>query len=75
MSVQDLSPAEQSKLEKEVEEHAAQKEAFWKPRADAKDWDAVRADLMRTDPRRTEAYRELVWAGLKIESGPTWAHC
>ena len=44
------------------------------------DWDAVRADLevyalagekVAEDPRRTEAYRDLFWAGLKIEPGPT----
>ena len=53
----------------------------WKPGlTDAKDWDSVRADFevyalagekVAEDPRRTEAYRDLVWSGLKIEPGPT----
>ena len=69
-SGEDLTPAERSKLEKEVEEYAAQKEAFWKAKADAKDWDTVRADLevyalagekVAEDPRRTEAYE--TWCG------------
>ena len=55
-------------------------EAFWKAKGDARDWDSVRANLevyalagekVSEDPRRTEAYRDLVWEGLKIEPGPT----
>ena len=45
-----------------------------------RNWDSVRANLevyalagekVSEDPRRTEAYRDLVWEGLKIEAGPT----
>ena len=63
-----------------MDKYAAEKEAFWRTKADAKDWDSVRADLevyalagekVAEDPRRTEAYRDLVWSGLKIEPGPT----
>ena len=55
-------------------------EAFWKAKADARDWDSVRAHLevyalagekVSEDPRRTEAFWDLVWEGLKIEPGPT----
>ena len=63
-----------------MDKYAAEKEAFWRTKADAKDWDSVRADLevyalagekVAEDPRRTEDYRDLVWSGLKIEPGPT----
>ena len=79
-SGEDLTPAERAELDKEVDKYAAEKEAFWRTKADAKDWDSVRADLevyalagekVAEDPRRTEAYRDLVWSGLKIEPGPT----
>ena len=79
-SGEDISPAERAKLDKEVEAYALEMEAFWKAKADARDWDSVRANLevyalagekVSEDPRRTEAYRDLVWEGLKIEPGPT----
>ena len=79
-SGEDLTPAERAELDKEVDMYAAEKEAYWRTKADAKDWDSVRADLevyalagekVAEDPRRTEAYRDLVWSGLKIEPGPT----
>ncbi|CAE7853614.1 pol, partial [Symbiodinium microadriaticum] len=79
-SGEDISPAERAKLDKEVEAYALEMEAFWKARADARDWDSVRANLevyalagekVSEDPRRTEAYRDLVWEGLKIGPGPT----
>ena len=69
-----------AELHKEVDKYAAEKEAFWRTKTDAKDWDSVRTDLevcalagekVAEDPRRTEAYRDLVWSGLKIEPGPT----
>ena len=73
-SGEDISPAERAKLDKEVEAYALEMEAFWKAKADARDWDSVRANLevyalagekVSEDPRRTEAYRDLVWEGLK----------
>ena len=76
---EDISPAERAKLDKEVESYAQEMEAFWKAKADARDW-SVRANLevyalagekVTEDPRRTEAYRDLVWEGLKVEPGPT----
>ena len=79
-SGEDISPAERAKLDKEVESYAQEMEAFWKAKADARDWDSVRANLevyalagekVTEDPRRTEAYRDLVWEGLKVEPGPT----
>ena len=79
-SGEDLTPAERAELDKEVDKYAAEKEAFWWTKADAKDWDSVRADLevyalagekVAEDPWRTEAFRDLVWSGLKIEPGPT----
>ena len=79
-SGEDISPAERAKLDKEVESYAQEMEAFWKAKADARDWDPVRANLevyalagekVTEDPRRTEAYRDLVWEGLKVEPGPT----
>ena len=79
-SGEDISPAERAKLDKEVEAYALEMEAFWKAKPDARDWDSVRANLevyalagekVSEDPRRTEAYRDLVWEGLKIEPGPT----
>ena len=77
-SGEDISPAERAKLDKEVEAYVLEMEAFWKAKADARDWGAVRANLevyalagekVSEDPRRTEAYRDLVWEGLKIEAG------
>ena len=62
-SGEDLTPAERAELDKEVDKYAAEKEAFWRTKADAKDWDSVRADLevyalagekVAEDPRRTE---------------------
>ena len=69
-SGEDISPAERAKLDKEVETYALEMEAFWK----CPGWDSVRANLevyalagekVSEDPRRTEAYRDLVWEGLK----------
>ena len=80
-SGEELSPKERTKLEREVEQYSRKMEAYCKSRADARDWDSVRADLevyalagekVTEDPRRTEAYRDLVWDGLKIAPGPTW---
>ena len=79
-SGEDISPVERAKLDKEVESYAQEMEAFWKAKADARDWDSVPANLevyalagekVTEDPRRTEAYRDLVWEGLKVEPGPT----
>ena len=75
-SGEDISPAERAKLDNEVEAYALEMEAFWKAKADARDWDAVRANLEvyalagEKVSDRTEAYRDLVWEGLKIEAGP-----
>ena len=60
-SGEDISPAERAKLDKEVEAYALEMEAFWKVKADARDWDSVRANLevyalearRPEDPRRT----------------------
>ena len=79
-SGEDLSPEERTKLERDVDQYSKKMDAYWKSRADARDWDAVRADLevyalagekVSEDPRRTEAYRDLVWDDLKIAPGPT----
>ena len=77
-SGEDLSP-ERAKLEREVDQYSKKMDAYWKSKADARDWDSVRADLevyalagekVTEDPRRTEAYRDLVWDGLKIRVLP-----
>ena len=77
---QDLSLEERTKLEPEVDQYSKNMDAYWKSKADARDWDSVRADLevhalagekVTEDPRRTEAYRDLAWDGLKIAPGPT----
>ena len=79
-SGEDLSPEKRTKLEREVDQYSTKMDAYWKSKADARDWDSVRADLevyalagekVMEDPRRTEAYRDLVWDGLKIAPGPT----
>ena len=79
-SGEDLSPEERTKLEHDVDQYSKKMDAYWKSRSDARDWDAVRADLevyalagekVSEDSRRTEAYRDLVWDGLKIAPGPT----
>ena len=46
-SGEDISPAERAKLDKEVEAYALEMEAFWKAKADARDWDSVRAAARR----------------------------
>ena len=44
-SGEDLSPEERTKLERDVDQYSKKMDAYWKSRADAQDWDAVRADL------------------------------
>ncbi|CAE7764062.1 pol, partial [Symbiodinium microadriaticum] len=56
-SGKDISPAERAKLDKEVEAYA---QVY-----------ALAGEKVSEDPRRTEAYKDLVWEGLKIEPGPT----
>ena len=67
-------------MERDVDQYSKKMDAYWKSKADARDWDSVRADLevyalagekVTEDFRRTEAYRDLVWDGLKIAPGPT----
>ena len=79
-SGEDLSPEERTKLEREVDQYSKKMDVYWKSRADARDWDSVRADLevyalagekVTEDFRRIEAYRDLVCDGLKIAPGPT----
>ena len=65
-SGEDISPAERAKLDKEVEAYALKMEAFWKAKADARDWDSVPANLevyalagekVSENPRRMEGPR------------------
>ena len=44
-SGEDLSPEERTKLEREVDQYSKKMDAYWKSKADARDWDSVRADL------------------------------
>ena len=45
MSGEALSSEDRAKLDHEVSEFSKRMQAFWKSRADAKDWDQVKADL------------------------------
>ena len=53
-SGEDISPAERAKLDKEVEAYALEMEAFWKAKADARDWDSGA-------PKRLPRARSLRW--------------
>ena len=45
MSGDALSSEDRAKLDHEVSEFSKRMQVFWKSRADAKDWDQVKADL------------------------------
>ena len=70
-----------AKKEEEVhEKNVKLAEAYWSQKAKDKDWDCVIADLsvyrycgqeIKSDPRRTEAYRDKVIEGLGFKEGQT----
>ena len=71
-----LSAEDRAKLDHEVSEFSKHMESFWKSKADAKDWDQVKADLkvyvlagekVTEDPRRTAEYKAKVVEGLRLE--------
>ena len=45
MSGEALLSEDRAKLDHEVSEFSKRMQAFWKAKADAKDWDQVKADL------------------------------
>ena len=70
-----LSAEDRAKLDHEVSEFSKRMES-WKSKADAKDWDQVKADLevyvlagekVTEDPRRTAEYKAKVVEGLRLE--------
>ena len=78
ISGKDLPPQERAKMEAEVAEFSKKMEAHWRPKADAKGWDSVAANLevyalagqaVDSDPRRTPEYRAKVIEGLRL--GPS----
>ena len=54
-------------MEREVDQYSKKMDAYWKSKADAY---ALAGEKVTEDPRRTEAYRDLVWDGLKIAPAP-----
>ena len=77
MSGEALSSEDRAKLDHEVSEFFSKRmQSFWKSKADAKDWDQVKADLevyvlagekVTEDPRRTAKYKAKVVGGLRLE--------
>ena len=70
-----MTEAERKAREKELESACSAASIHWKRAAARKDWDQVRADLdvykfsgeiVKTDPRRTEAYKDKVIEGLGL---------
>ena len=75
-SGESLSSEDRAKLDHEVSEFSKRMESFWKSKADAKDWDQVKADLevyvlpgekVKEDPRRTAEYKAKVVEGFRLE--------
>ena len=75
VSGEDMTAAQREKLEEEVSAFSKEREAYWKARADAMDWNSVKADLevyvlagekVTSDPKRTEEYRDKVAEGLRL---------
>ena len=71
-----LSSEDRARLDQEVSEFSKRMQAFWKSRADAKDWDQVKADLevfvlagetVSEDPRKTAEYKTKALEGLRLE--------
>ena len=72
--------AEAKRLDEEHEKDIAAADAYWKTKAEAKDWDCVQADMsvyrysgkeVKEDPRRTAEYRKRVLDGLGFGEGAT----
>ena len=72
----EMTQKEKAALEAEIEALTKKMDAYWKEKADACDWDAVKADLgvyrlsgqkVESDPRRTAEYRAQVVDGLGFD--------